>query len=44
MELINSITEVIQIHEDGIRQRKDAQAELIKIEDELKEALLDTVK
>lgn len=43
-ELIASISEVIRIHEEGAKQRKDAQEEFIKIEEELKTALLDTIK
>lgn len=42
-ELINSISEVIKIHEEGTRQRKDTQRELVKIETELKEALLQII-
>lgn len=40
-DIIASINEVVQIHEEGSRRRALAQEELAKIEDELKQALLD---
>lgn len=40
-DIIASINEVVQIHEEGSRRRAQAQEELAKIEDELKQALLD---
>lgn len=40
-ELISSINEVVKIHEQGSKKRAEAQAELIKIENELKVALLE---
>lgn len=40
-DLITSITEVVKIHERGTEQRRNAEAELIKIEEELKQALLE---
>jgi len=43
-ELIASISEVIKIHEDGAKQRKETQEELLKIENELKDALLQIIK
>lgn len=43
-ELISSISEVIRIHEDGAKQRKDTQQELLKIESELKQALIEIIK
>lgn len=39
-DLITSINEVVKIHEQGIIDRRNAQKELVKIEDELKQALL----
>lgn len=39
-DLITSITEVVKIHEQGLTERRSAQKELVKIEDELKQALL----
>lgn len=39
-ELIMSINEVIQIHEQGTIKRRQAHEELVKIESELKQALL----
>ena len=38
-ELITSINEVLQIHEQGIEQRAKAHEELVKLEEELKETL-----
>lgn len=43
-ELIASITEVVRIHEDGAKQRKATQAELLEIEKDLKAALLEIIK
>lgn len=43
-ELIDSIKEVIKIHEDGAKQRKETQGELLKIESELKSALREIIK
>lgn len=40
-DLITSITEVVKIHERGTEQRRNAEVELIKIEEELKQALLE---
>jgi uncharacterized protein YaaN involved in tellurite resistance len=39
-DLITSINEVVRIHENGTKQRREAQVELVKIEEELKQALL----
>lgn len=39
-DLITSISEVVKIHEQGLIERREAQRELAKIEDELKQALL----
>lgn len=39
-QLIASINEVVRIHEEGSKKRKEAEVELIKIEEELKQALL----
>ena len=41
-DLITSTTEVVKIHERGTEQRRNAEVELIKIEEELKQALLET--
>ena len=38
-ELITSINEVLQIHEQGVEQRAKAHEELVKLEEELKETL-----
>ena len=43
-ELIASITEVVKIHEDGAKQRRATEAELLIIEKELKAALLEIIK
>lgn len=43
-ELINSINEVIRIHENGAKQRAEAQEELIKLETELKQAIAEIIK
>lgn len=43
-ELIASITEVVKIHEDGAKQRRATEAELLEIEKELKAALLEIIK
>ena len=40
-QLISSISEVVKIHEQGAKKRKDAEAELVKVEKELKSALLE---
>lgn len=40
-DIIESINEVVKIHEEGSRRRIEAQEELAKIEDELKNALLE---
>ena len=40
-ELITSINEVVKIHEQGAKQRQQAQEELLKIEQELKQAMLE---
>ena len=40
--LIDSINEVVKIHEQGTMQRVKAQEELVKIEEELKQAMLET--
>lgn len=40
-DLISSINEVVKIHEQGTQKRVQAQAELVKIENELKQALLE---
>ena len=40
-DLISSINEVVKIHEQGAQKRVQAQAELVKIEEELKLALLE---
>lgn len=40
-DIITSINEVVKIHEEGAKQRSEAQKELASIEDELKEALLE---
>lgn len=40
-DIIDSINEVVKIHEEGSRRRIEAQEELAKIEDELKNALLE---
>ncbi|MBR3147055.1 MAG: toxic anion resistance protein [Eubacterium sp.] len=40
-QLISTITEVIQIQEDGAKRRKEAEAELTRIEGELKNKLLE---
>lgn len=40
-DIIASINEVVQIHEEGSKKRAEAQEELVKIEDELKQALLE---
>lgn len=39
-DIIFSINEVVKIHEEGTKKRVEAQAELVKIEEELKQALL----
>ena len=39
-QLINSVNEVIRIHEEGQKKRELAQKELVKIEEELKRTLL----
>ena len=39
-DLITSIKEVVRIHEKGTADRKKAQAELVKIEEELKQAMM----
>lgn len=43
-DLISSIREVIKVHEQGARQREQAQEELVRIEAELKQAMLETVR
>lgn len=43
-DLISSIREVIKVHEQGDRQREQAQEELVRIEAELKQAMLETVR
>lgn len=40
-QLISSINEVVKIHEQGAKKRQDAEAELVKVEQELKHALLE---
>ena len=40
-QLISSISEVVKIHEQGEKRRKDAEVELVKVEEELKRALLE---
>ena len=40
-QLISSISEVVKIHEQGAKKRKDAEEELVKVEKELKSALLE---
>lgn len=40
-DIIDSINEVVKIHEEGSRRRAEASEELAKIEDELKQALLE---
>ena len=40
-ELISSINEVVQIQEQGIKQRAATEVELVKMEQELKQALLE---
>ena len=40
-QLIYSISEVVKIHEQGAKKRQDAEAELVKVEQELKHALLE---
>lgn len=40
-DIIESINEVVKIHEEGSRRRAEATEELAKIEDELKQALLE---
>ena len=40
-QLISSISEVVKIHEQGAKKRKDAEKELVKVEEELKRALLE---
>lgn len=40
-QLISSISEVVKIHEQGAKRRQDAEAELVKVEQELKHALLE---
>ena len=40
-QLISTISEVIQIQEDGAKRRKEAEAELTRIEGELKNTLLE---
>ena len=40
-QLISTISEVIQIQEDGAKRRKEAEAELTRIEGELKNKLLE---
>ncbi len=42
--LITSINEVIRIHEEGAEKRRQAQTELLRIENELKQALLEAGK
>ena len=40
-DIIDTLDEVIRIHEEGRQKRKSAELELKKIEDDLKEKLLD---
>lgn len=40
-QLISSISEVVKIHEQGVKRRQDAETELVKVEQELKQALLE---
>ena len=40
-QLISSISEVVNIHEQGAKRRQDAETELVKVEQELKQALLE---
>lgn len=40
-ELVSSIREVVQIQEQGAKQRASAEVELVKLENELKQALLE---
>lgn len=39
-DIINSINEVVKIHEEGSRKRAEAEVEIVRIEEELKQALL----
>lgn len=41
-DLISTIEETIRISEEGRTKRKEAEGELVKIEDELKTKLLET--
>ena len=43
-DLIDSINEVVKIHEQGTVQRAKVQEELVKIEQELKQAMLDNTE
>lgn len=40
-DIITSINEVVKIHEEGSRRRNEAQAELVKMENDLKKALIE---
>jgi uncharacterized protein YaaN involved in tellurite resistance len=42
--LINSINEVVKIHEQGTVKRAKAQEELVKIEEDLKQAMMEAGK
>ena len=43
-QLINSVSEVLRIHEEGRKKREQAQRDLVKIEEELKRTLLGQVQ
>ena len=43
-ELIASIKEVVQIHEQGAKERQKAHEELTKIEEELKKAMREAAR